>query len=362
MFSLDQVPEILQHILIEPEGQAALLDDLAELSSDIALISAPETVILRLSAVIEKILQLTSNYLPEQSLRIDELAINIPILTLSVFLFSRSASPIFKAQFVELDDLDLCAYELCFEPVGITLVQFKCMKATGCFDIIDCPPGKILIDENENYSRSPDGHLLQSTASFDDEWKYLYWQIDGSVVRSFRGNVFGVVERTYGKHIDDPEALGLLGDTRFLINLEAEERAQQRRRRGSNNNNRSDTRDICTEEEVRNYNCDRVDNSDVGASVQYPIATITIGSLGARLLRINSHLLYDLMDHDQRLESSIRLLLLKSLKRKIGSLLIAQELNSIESNRDIIGDRTTAIDAGNIFPQDNSIIETKPPL
>ena len=85
-------------------------------------------------------------------------------------------------------------------------------------------------------------------------------------------------------HIDSPEAQGLLGDTRFLYNLERE---------GYGKDGRSEP-----------YN----------GRQMHPIATIAIGSRGTRLLRIDSQKLFDLMDHDERLEASItRLLLLRAL-------------------------------------------------
>mmetsp|Transcript_31627 Transcript_31627/g.58408 ORF Transcript_31627/g.58408 Transcript_31627/m.58408 type:complete len:428 (+) Transcript_31627:248-1531(+) len=320
MLSLDQVPEIIQAFFSEtasvnPLEEAAVLNDLAEVSSDLVIMFAPETIILRLSAVIEKILELTSDYIPDHSIRSDELAFNIPIMATSIFLLSRSVVPIFKAQFVELTELDHIVYELCFQPVGVTLLQFKCMKATGCFEWITYKAGTLLIDENDyidvSLAGDDDGEEDGNDKSSGD-WKYLFWQLDGDVIRSFRGSVFGFIERTNGKHIDNPGAQGLLGDTRFLYNLEEERRGKQKKTQDSRNDDTS------------NYQL-------------HPIATITIGPKGATLLRIDSHKLFDLMDHDERLESSIRLLLLKSLKLKIGNLLFAQQQQR-ESNSNNVSD------------------------
>ena len=95
----------------------------------------PETIILRLGQVIGKILEIISAYLPRGTLRGDKLALLVPPLSAALFLFFRSAWPIVKAQFVELDELDLAVYQLCFAPVGVKVVQFKAMKATGvCFN------------------------------------------------------------------------------------------------------------------------------------------------------------------------------------------------------------------------------------
>ncbi|KAL7477325.1 hypothetical protein ACHAW6_003137 [Cyclotella cf. meneghiniana] len=317
MLAIDHIPEILQQAFSEPEGRAALLNDLAEASNVVILSTEPSTIVLRLSVVIRNILGLTSDYLPDQSIRPDELIFNIPIVGASLFLLTKSAAPIVKAQFVEVDQLDLAAYKLCFAPVGVTLLQFKSMKATGCFDWIECSPGTVLIDENENYKRSNRGHILRRSSETENDWKYLYWQFDGIVIQSYRGNVFGIVERHGGMHIDYPGAQGLLGDTRFISNLEAEQGAQQWD--GANN----------------------LDNtfSDIDP-LQHPIATITIGPKGAKMLRIDSYKLFDLMDHDERLESSIRQLLLKSLKLKIVNLLKAyhRDNNANGDNNNVVED------------------------
>ena len=293
--SPDQVEEIFREIIDEtvtlstsvtPADEAAILTDLAEVSSDVVILSsAPVTIFLRLTVVIEKILELLSDYIPDHVIRGDELLFNIPFMVSSLFLLFRSAEPILKAQGVELDELDLTAFDLCFQPVGMTLLQFKSMKATGCFEWIDYEPGKVLIDENE-YCCTTSG------------WKYLYWQYSGDIISSFRGKVYSSIERENGMHINYPGAQGLLGDTRFLYLLEEESREKQTQKGRSG---------MMDDDAIR---------SDT-------IATVAIGNTGAKLLRIDSHKLFDLMEHDERLESSIRLLLLKSLKLKIGNLLFA---------------------------------------
>jgi CRP-like cAMP-binding protein len=58
--------------------------------------------------------------------------------------------------------------------------------------------------------------------------------------------------------------------------------------------------------------------------MQYPMATIKIGEKETTLMRINSKILLELMDHDEQLALSIRSLLLKSLQRKVGHLLNAK--------------------------------------
>jgi hypothetical protein len=321
LIDVDRIPEIMREALSEPQGKAALLNDIAEASTDILLFSSePSTILLRLSAVIQRILGLTSDYLPNQSIRPDEILFNIPVVGASLFYLTKSAVPIIQAQFVELDELDLTAYKLCFAPVGVTLLQYKSMKATGCFDWVDVGPGRVLIDENEYYRRSGYGHILRRSSETNDDWKYLYSQYNGTVIKSYKENVFAVIDREDGMHIDDPKAQGLLGDTRFICNIEAEERARLK---------------------VENEN-------DVGLTdddqVRDQIATVSIGEKGAKMLRIDSYELFDLMEHDERLESSIRLLLLKSLRLKIGNLLCAYDRESNNNMDGVTYDKTRLSD------------------
>lgn len=276
--------------------EAEILSDVGHVSSDLVVFFEPETVILRLSVVVGRLLEIVSDYLEDKHIRNDELAFDILLMGASLFLLWRSAAPIVQARNTELSELDCDVFEQCFKPVGVTLLQFKTMKATGCFEWITCSPGTVLVDEND-----------------DIDWQYLYWQYEGEVIRSFRGNVFSIADRANGKNIDDRNASGLFGDMRFLSKLDEQEEALALKLQGRKIKNEKDA-----EKET-------VPNELSKSPPNYPYATTTIGSREATLLRIDSNKLFDLMENDQRLDSSIRRLLLKSLQRKIGNLLYAQE-------------------------------------
>jgi len=276
--------EILDNIG-DTDTEAAILSDLSDATEDLLMVFAPETIILRFGGLIGKILELAADYLPNKSVRGDELLFSFPVIAATGFLLSRSALPLIQGQFVALDERDLTVHKFCFAPVGITMLQFKAMKATGCFKWIYCESGEVLIDE-----RNYDGSLSCDAydESYRTEGKYLYWQLDGTVERSFRGKQISLIKRKNGRHINNPRAQGLLGDTRYLYHVEEET------------------------------------TMSGGSTPFHPIATITVVS-GSRMLRIDSEKLQDLMDHDDRLESSIRLLLLKSLKLKIANLLLERD-------------------------------------
>ncbi|KAL7528790.1 hypothetical protein ACHAWF_002703 [Thalassiosira exigua] len=297
----------------DPAEEAAILGDLAKVSSDLVVLFEPETVFLRSSVFFGRVLDMASDFLGDNSIRYDALGFDVPLAVASLILLWRSAAPLMKAFATELDEQDVEAFEQCFEPVGVSSLQFKSMKAAGCFEWITCEPGTVLIDE---YNCFEEGN----------EWKYLYWQYEGTVIRSFRGNVFSVTDRERGRSIDDYGALGLLGDTLFLHKLDEEEPVERRVRFAMKDPN--DGGEDSGVLGIQGNGDSDAPLADIDCQVcqeLYPVATTTVGPHGARLLRIDCHELYDLMEHDEMLESSVRRLLLKSLQRKIGNLLYEQE-------------------------------------
>ena len=61
--------------------------------------------------------------------------------------------------------------------------------------------------------------------------------------------------------------------------------------------------------------------SSQSLKVGYSMATITVKNREAILLRVNGFKLMELMENDEPLSASVRLLLIMSLQRKIGALL-----------------------------------------
>eukprot|EP00541_Cyclophora_tenuis_P003521 CAMPEP_0116561714 /NCGR_PEP_ID=MMETSP0397-20121206/11738_1 /TAXON_ID=216820 /ORGANISM="Cyclophora tenuis, Strain ECT3854" /LENGTH=281 /DNA_ID=CAMNT_0004087891 /DNA_START=661 /DNA_END=1506 /DNA_ORIENTATION=- len=261
-----------------------VLRDMSHVVLDIVPLMGASTFVFRLSIVLGRAFEMFSDYLPDQYIVPDELVFEVPLLLLSLALFARSALPIVRASFVTVDELDNQVYEQLFEPMGLKWWQFRCLLAT-CVDWEDLEPGRVL--ECESEFDKPD-----ERGNNDD---YLYWLYDGEVTASYGGLFVTTIKRTEGKNIDDPSAVGLLADMRFLYKLDLQNRAKRKASKK-----------------------ERYDPVDV---VRYPMATIKVGSRGARVMRINSAKLLDLMEHDEQLAASIRALLLKSLQRKVGLLL-----------------------------------------
>lgn len=225
-------------------------------------------------------LGIASDYLPDHIVKLNELIFDIPTLGLSLILFTSSMLPILRSVVIELTDLDRLVINQLFEPVGVSDLQYKSMKSVGCVDWVEVPAGTVLATEN----------CLGGAAKDDD---YLYWLYEGNAIFSYNQTVSYQVERTEGRSIDCPSALGLLADMRFVYRWDMEKK----------------------NEKIFNPN-----PITPAPDQPYPMSTITVGLEGATLMRINSLKLFKLMRHDEHLSSSIRALLLKSLQRKVGNL------------------------------------------
>eukprot|EP00549_Striatella_unipunctata_P020597 CAMPEP_0118705112 /NCGR_PEP_ID=MMETSP0800-20121206/19666_1 /TAXON_ID=210618 ORGANISM="Striatella unipunctata, Strain CCMP2910" /NCGR_SAMPLE_ID=MMETSP0800 /ASSEMBLY_ACC=CAM_ASM_000638 /LENGTH=170 /DNA_ID=CAMNT_0006607189 /DNA_START=165 /DNA_END=674 /DNA_ORIENTATION=- len=154
----------------------------------------------------------------------------------------------------------------------------------------------------------------------------MYWLYRGNVTASYEGVQAWSIDRTHGKAISDPNAVGLLGDMRFLYNLERSEQ---------NNANKQNTfwADLMTPPQP----IQTITPSSFHS--KYPMATIKVGEQGATMLRIDSTKLLDFMRNDEQLAGSIRTLLLKSLQRKVGRLL--REQAALDANQEIETEATT---------------------
>lgn len=267
------LPPTLSSTSTTPQLEAEILGDISHVFTDITPLLEAPTLIFRLSMLIGRILAMESDYLPDQMIVKDDLVFQVPLLGLSMVLAWRSLVPFFKAVTTKTTPLDEIVFKQLFEPVGVNPIQFRSMVAT-CIDWEILDPGAQVVCENDDPSA--------------DETVYLYWLYEGDVTGTYEGIHWTHIERHNGKSIDDPSAVGLLSDLKFLYSLDLKEKMKNKA-------------------EVEN--------------IKYPMSTFRVGQQGATLMRIESDALYDLMEHDEHLAASIRKLLLKSLQRKVGLLL-----------------------------------------
>jgi len=270
----------------DPVIEAEVLSDLAHVALDLSIFLTPVTVLLRAFSVIGRVLSMGADYIPDHAIRIDDLLFNSAMLAVYFLLLGKSVMPVIRGVFVKLSDVDEEIYELLFQPVGISRIQFKSIHAAS-IDYTDVDPNSnIFCEPHSPDNKNCDEKDSNGFCSSD----YMYWLYMGDVETSFEGLPISYIERSNGRSIDDPAAMGLLGDIRFLNRLDKE------------NNLPS----------LPNFN--------------YPLPTYKTGSKGVKLLRINSDKILELMEHDDELAASIRNLLLKSLQRKVGHLLMTKHV------------------------------------
>jgi hypothetical protein len=293
--------------LIPQDSQLDPLKDISHVALDLFPYFAPTTVILRLSLVVGQLFDFASEYFPDGFVYPDELFFQICALVISFFLLSRSAYPLLRATLAETTELDQIVFQQLFQPMDISWLQYKSMLAAECVDWIKVPPGTLLVSEDEGFvSIQAEPSISKNSRKQQREERekveYLYWMYNGDAVLSFKGSHLYHIERSDGKSIEDPSAVGFLADMRFLYKLDHRKRKEMERKGVYPVNTQP---------------------------MQYPMATIHIGEKETTLMRINSKILFELMDHDEQLALSIRSLLLKSLQRKVGHLLNIKATDSL---------------------------------
>lgn len=285
----------------DPTIEAEVLSDLAHVALDLSIFMTPVTVLLRAFSVIGRVLDMGADYIPDHVIRTDDLVFNGAMLAVYFSLLGKSVVPVIRGIFVELSDVDEEIYEQLFQPVGVSKIQFKSIRAAS-IDYIDVEPNSNIFCEPQSPDcETCDEDNLNGFSSSD----YMYWLYMGVVETSFEGLPISYVERNNGRSIDDPGAMGLLGDIRFLNRLDEEKLAMK-------------TNDF------RLLNDEPTENLLSVPKFNYPLPTYKSGPKGAKLLRINSNKVLELMKHDDELAASVRGLLLKSLQRKVGHLLLSK--------------------------------------
>ena len=159
--------------------EGAVLQDLAHVALDLSsfFICPENTALLRLVDFIGRLLCILSDYIPDHSLRPDELAFQISYLGISSALISKSIFPRIKASFPRSlpNRRDVIAYRSFFEPVGISWIQYKMLLASNALVWVETraddnhPQVKREVDDNDDNKDSIDD-LAQNEKNF--HWVY----------------------------------------------------------------------------------------------------------------------------------------------------------------------------------------------
>jgi len=295
--------------------EAEILNDLAHIVSDYLTALAPTTYLLRFLLILGRLLGISSGYVSEHTVLLDELFLQaVPLAFLSVLLI-KSVVPMAQSMLIATDASDKEAYNLLFSPVGISWAQFKTLKVTA-LNWIEVPPGTLLVGEVDSIRNAtsilhPKETVDKSTENENTRSRFppLFWLYKGDVVFSLKGTTITYTEQSEATSINDPSSVGLMSDMRFLYALDSpklqvhEQQALQLLKYFLKGNNSKMNTMLDT------------------ASKEYLLTTINAGSNGARLLRINSERLRELLELDDQLRNSFRTLILTSLQRQASNLL-----------------------------------------
>ena len=205
----------------DPGIKAEVLSDLAYVALDLSTFMTPVTVLLRAFSVIGRVMSMGADYIPDHTIRTDDLLLNSAMLAVYFALLGKSIIPVIRGAFVELNDVDEEIYELLFRPVGISKIRFKSIHAAS-IDYVDVEPNNNISCEarsnecNNNKNEQVSNDFLSSD--------YLYWLYMGGVETSSEGLPISYFERTNNRPISDPGAMELLGDVRFHNKLDIQKR------------------------------------------------------------------------------------------------------------------------------------------
>ena len=327
---------------VDLDTSAQILNDLSYIASDLSVYITGATSYLRFAALIGRILSLTSDYL-DQDLSLEEFVFQHVMILTTFGLLLKSVAPILQSSFVKTTEFDDDAYRMLFEPIGVSWIQYKSLKATSCVDWITVDANTVLVNEHEAQKFTPsiiidnttlaselshwfrdgdddDDNKSVSTAGDTNQTNYMYWLYRGDVSVSYDGREYYDITRTRGKYIDDPEALGFLADMRFLYMMDRNRR-RKRLMELRNIDKNAKMKYLSLLQDTLGSSWTSATNPAQSLKVGYSMATITVKNREAILLRVNGSKLLELMENDEPLSASVRLLLMMSLQRKIGALL-----------------------------------------
>jgi len=302
------------------------LTDTSHLMLDVSSFLTTEKIFLRLASIIGRILniQIDVTVSPTHATPSppEELIFQAAMMGMSMALFGRTAFPLIMSSVfaTPLPFRDLVVYNNLFYPVGVSWIQFRTMLSMSVLDWIEIAPNTTV----------PTG-LSDTQRDLMDQ--HIYWLYNGDTqvilqrpntvlqysLRRRRGKSVAIplnetspeaadpqrenhpavnkTTRSYEMEVYDTDVsndVGLIADMNFFDLLETGDKKKFR-------TSKKDIRD------------------DYVPSRPMPI--IQSGSKGALLLRIDAKKLVKLMDDDDKLDLSIRTLLLQGTQSNLIALL-----------------------------------------
>ena len=283
-------------------SEVSLLHDVSMLALDVSTVTAPNTAWLRLSNVIGRVVILTADYIQgSDNISPVEWTFQSFMLIVAAHLFIQSAWPLINAELStsSLTVRDRRAYALMFRKVGLTILQFKTLLASGALDWIEYQPSESVILNGE----------------------YMYFLYSGEVTIPVSSNKIGDDEYVIGTSTDiiapnisytgddivDPcVSYRVFGDIEFAMAMEESVYAK----------NKKNNKGLLGQLDLGFLN-----RQDKSSSNEVPPSSCIVGSNGASALRIFTPKLLKLMENDDELSRSIQRLVLLCMHKKLSRTL-----------------------------------------
>lgn len=285
------------------DSEVSLLHDVSILALDVSTVTAPNTAWLRLSNVIGRAVILTADYIQGSGNNIspEEWIFQSFMLVVAAHLFIQSVWPLINAEFstLSLTVRDRRAYALMFREVGLTILQFKTLLASGAMDWIEYQPSESVILNGESMYFLYSGEVtipVSSNKIGDDKY-----------VIGTSTDIFAPDISYTGDNIVDPcVSYRVFGDIEFAMAMEASVYA----------NNKKNSKGLLGQLDLGFLN-----RQDKSSSNEVPPSSYIVGSNGASALRIFTPKLLKLMENDDELSRSVQRLVLICMHKKLSRTL-----------------------------------------
>ena len=143
--------------MIDPGLEVEILNDASHIALDVSTFLSPNTTWLRFCNLVGRILILASDYIQDDRITSDEWVFNAAMLAVSCHMFARNAWPVILAMssVTTLTIRERRVFALLFDAVGITVLQFKTLLASGALEWVEYA-------QNERVELSGDMYFLYS--------------------------------------------------------------------------------------------------------------------------------------------------------------------------------------------------------
>ena len=266
----------------DPQLEVEILNDVTHLALDVSTFLSPNTAWLRLFNVIGRVLILSSDYIQETHVTLDEWVFESGMLAISTQLFLRSVTPLMTAIFsmTALSVRDRRAYSSLFENVGLTILQFKSLLVTKTIDWVEYEPNtEVELDGEYMY------FVYSGSAKNQKDTLSLALGASSSSRLSIRPPTSSNSDNQEG-----PRLRSVFGDVQFAEKLE----------------------DFTSKKSKKNSKSSKTMTNHTTLP-----SSFIAGTQGAAMLRISTSKLLKLMKDDNELTASIQRLVLHCMQEKL---------------------------------------------